>query len=285
MSDDVFDQVTALLPAESPVARATPSNTASPAPPTPASAPQSPPVQAMANMGLHNNQHQHQPPPQRQTPQQQQQPHQPPSQNPTPAPPAYNQTGPPSLPARGGGPPAAPPPSKPVLAHARALYRYQAADERDLSFEREDRIAVHEYMNADWWMGRNERTGAEGIFPKNYVHVDQDYKQQQPKQQPTYGGPPPQQYQPPYANPGYPPPPGQNPYNAHVPPMAVAQGGDGGGGGGAGAAQGSGAQEGGSEGGNSKINEHGKKFGKKLGNAAIFGAGATMGSNLVNSIF
>lgn len=29
----------------------------------------------------------------------------------------------------------------------------------------------------------------------------------------------------------------------------------------------------------------GKKFGKKLGNAAIFGAGATIGGNIVNSIF
>lgn len=28
-----------------------------------------------------------------------------------------------------------------------------------------------------------------------------------------------------------------------------------------------------------------KKFGGKLGNAAIFGAGATMGADLVNSIF
>ncbi|BCS22320.1 uncharacterized protein APUU_30545A [Aspergillus puulaauensis] len=34
-----------------------------------------------------------------------------------------------------------------------------------------------------------------------------------------------------------------------------------------------------------KIEEHGKKFGKKMGNAAIFGAGATIGSNIVNSIF
>ncbi|KAE8154033.1 SH3 domain-containing protein [Aspergillus avenaceus] len=36
---------------------------------------------------------------------------------------------------------------------------------------------------------------------------------------------------------------------------------------------------------NGKFEEHGKKFGKKLGNAAIFGAGATVGSNIVNSIF
>ncbi|KAH0292291.1 SH3-domain-containing protein [Aureobasidium namibiae CBS 147.97] len=35
----------------------------------------------------------------------------------------------------------------------------------------------------------------------------------------------------------------------------------------------------------SKGEEMGKKFGKKLGNAAIFGAGATIGGNIVNSIF
>jgi hypothetical protein len=34
-----------------------------------------------------------------------------------------------------------------------------------------------------------------------------------------------------------------------------------------------------------KGQEQGKKFGKKLGNAAIFGAGATIGSNIVNSVF
>jgi len=34
-----------------------------------------------------------------------------------------------------------------------------------------------------------------------------------------------------------------------------------------------------------KGGEMGKKFGKKLGNAAIFGAGATIGGNIVNSIF
>jgi hypothetical protein len=35
----------------------------------------------------------------------------------------------------------------------------------------------------------------------------------------------------------------------------------------------------------SKMEANGKKFGKKLGNAAIFGAGATIGGNIVNSIF
>ncbi|KAL8795899.1 MAG: hypothetical protein Q9182_007461 [Xanthomendoza sp. 2 TL-2023] len=37
--------------------------------------------------------------------------------------------------------------------------------------------------------------------------------------------------------------------------------------------------------GESKFNQQGKKFGKKMGNAAIFGAGATIGSNIVNGIF
>ncbi|OWB75797.1 hypothetical protein B5S31_g5783 [[Candida] boidinii] len=36
---------------------------------------------------------------------------------------------------------------------------------------------------------------------------------------------------------------------------------------------------------NQVISEGAKKFGSKLGNAAIFGAGATIGSNIVNSIF
>lgn len=35
----------------------------------------------------------------------------------------------------------------------------------------------------------------------------------------------------------------------------------------------------------SRFEENGIKFGKKMGNAAIFGAGATIGSNIVNGIF
>lgn len=202
--------------------------------------------------------------------------------SPPPGPPSYSQStggGPPPLPGR-NQPPPPPPPGKPVVARARALYRYAASDARDCSFERDDAIDVHEYMNADWWMGRNTRTGAEGIFPKNYVEVVADAPPQhnekagwnntntntaypgagggygagyQPPAQPTYGG--------------YPPPPGQvNPYNAHAPPMAVADE----------------QQQGGGE---NKVAGAGKKIGKKLGNAAIFGAGATIGSNIVNSIF
>ncbi|KAI1170422.1 SH3 domain-containing protein [Nemania sp. FL0916] len=262
ITDDVFDSISRQLPAESPLSAASPAAMGN----------------ANANLALRQN----------------------PSPLPSPlssslldanpaspAPPAYNATGPPSLPSRNQQhqqpqqrqqPPPPPPPATPaklVIARARALYRYQAADDRDLSFETDDRIAVHEYMNADWWMGRNERSGAEGIFPKTYVQIDHSEKagfyapspSSNPNPysspaQPVYASPPP-------AHGAYPPPPqAQNPYNSHVPPMAVTDGG-----GGAAPA------------GSSKVNEAGKKFGKKLGNAAIFGAGATLGGNLVNSIF
>ncbi|KAH7271761.1 protein that induces appearance of [PIN+] prion when overproduced [Fusarium solani] len=169
---------------------------------------------------------------------------------PSPAPPAYEQTPPPGVPARN---------VKPTVAQARALYRYGASDGRDLSFEKDDQIAVYEYMNQDWWMGRNERTGQEGIFPRNYVLVEQETKKAAIPQ-PQYG----------YPAPSHGPPAQQNPYNSHVPPMAVAEGSSG--------------QQQGQEGEN-KMGQYGKKFGKKLGNAAIFGAGATIGGNIVNSIF
>ncbi|KAF6835876.1 sh3 domain containing protein [Colletotrichum plurivorum] len=243
ITEDAYDNIHATLPAETPLHGAAARSAASAATPVQNSNPTAPPTDAMAALNVQPNR--------------------------SPAPPSYAQTGPPSLPSRQ--------PEKPVLAHARALYRYQGADARDVSFERDDRVAVHEYMNADWWMGRNLRTNQEGIFPKTYVLVEQDSaKGAFAPQQPQYAPQPAQwtpQAQPQYApQPQYGqpqgPPPQQNPYNADAPPAAVANEGsntEGGGGG--------------------KAGEMGKKFGKKLGNAAIFGAGATIGSNIVNSIF
>jgi SH3 domain-containing protein len=75
-------------------------------------------------------------------------------------------------PAYGHAPPP-PAPSAPILTHAVALYAYNATDAGDLSLLANDRVAVTEYMNAEWWKGRNERTGAEGIFPASYVRVEE----------------------------------------------------------------------------------------------------------------
>jgi LAS seventeen-binding protein 1/2 len=183
------------------------------------------------------------------------------------SPPAYSNSAP-SLPDRNT-------PSKPELIRATALYRY--SEPGDCNFEVGDEIVVYEYMNPDWWLGKNLRTGQEGVFPVNYV-------QAQPQANPTlpsrpgpsfpaqspyhgnekgneYGGGYPQQ-QPYQAAPQGGP---SNPYNSPVPPMQMAD------------------QP--VENKPGRGSEMGKKFGKKLGNAAIFGAGATMGGDLVNKIF
>ena len=102
----------------------------------------------------------------------------------------------------------------------------------------EDRIAITEYMNADWAKGKNERTGMEGIFPRSYISIVEEKS---------------------------------NPSNYGNVPLTVSQTGGGG--------------NGSLTTGNSKFDENGKKFGKKLGNAAIFGAGASIGANIVNGIF
>lgn len=100
-------------------------------------------------------------------------------------------------------------------------------------------------MNAEWWKGRNERTGQEGIFPRSYVRVEEKALPQQ--SQPTNYG--------------------------NV-PLEVSQSGSSGG-----------AVTHNGEAQPNKAADYGKKFGKKLGNATIFGAGATIGSNIVNGIF
>lgn len=147
-------------------------------------------------------------------------------------PPAY-----PSAPAAPVGPPA--------LAYASALYQYNAQDAGDLALMPNDKVIVTEYMNAEWWKGKNERTGQEGIFPASYV------RKEEKALAPTTAS--------------YPPAPS----NYGNMPLDVANG----------AQQQQQPQE------PSKMEQQGKKFGKKLGNAAIFGAGATIGGKIVNGIF
>ncbi|KAJ5816444.1 hypothetical protein N7447_008677 [Penicillium robsamsonii] len=142
-------------------------------------------------------------------------------------------------------PPAAPPAYPqvpPVLGLASAMYAYTPTDAGDLALQPQDRIQIIEHMNDDWWRGRNERTGQEGIFPRSYVNIVNEKA--------GVSSPPPTNY-------------------GNM-PLDVSQ---------------SGHSENPEDPKKSKFEEGGKKFGKKLGNAAIFGAGATVGSNIVNSIF
>ncbi|MCJ1471448.1 hypothetical protein MMC13_000087 [Lambiella insularis] len=147
----------------------------------------------------------------------------------------------------------APPPAYggPIsVATASALYAYAPADAGDLALQPTDRIQIMEFMNADWAKGCNERTGQEGIFPRSYINIIEEK---------SAGS---------LATMVPPPPTPQQANNYGNLPLAVSQSGGGGGGGG-----------------QSKFDENGKKFGKKLGNAAIFGAGASIGGKIVGSIF
>ncbi|KAF2274024.1 SH3-domain-containing protein [Westerdykella ornata] len=132
----------------------------------------------------------------------------------------------------------------PVLAHATAMYQYNAQDAGDLALMPNDRITVTEYMNNEWWKGRNERTGQEGIFPASYVRKEERAPVPIPPHAPA-------------------------PSNYGNMPLDVSNGA---------ASDSTGKAP-------SKMEENGKKFGKKLGNAAIFGAGATIGGKIVNGIF
>lgn len=146
--------------------------------------------------------------------------------------------------------------------YVEVLYNYAAQQPEDLSLTVGDKVQVLEHTSPDWWRGTcNGRTG---MFPSNYVKPTFDARPA-PSPAPSYSQMPPQQMQmqmpsqqynngyPVYPNNGTPfPPQGQD---VQQQPQQQHHGG------------------------------HLKKFGSKLGNAAIFGAGATIGSDIVNSIF
>ncbi|KAF3927360.1 Intersectin-2 [Orbilia brochopaga] len=137
----------------------------------------------------------------------------------------------------------------PTLSVVTALYPYTATDAGDLALNVNDTINVTEYVNADWWRGVNPSTGQTGIFPKNYVKAATPAAASGGEKE-GYG----------YGN----------------LPLQVANGGS---------SQQPQQPQGQQPEEPSKFGEQGKKFGKKLGNAAIFGAGATIGGKIVNGIF
>lgn len=182
-----------------------------------------------------------------------------------------------------------------------ALYNFKPNGPTDLALHPGQRLIIVNKLNNEWWRGKDLETEKEGIFPANYVkpvnggnnnyNNDKNSWDRQtynapppsgpPSQPPfnnTYYPPPPQQYN----NNYYQPPPQQAPYpppstNYYPPPQQPQQPQQ---------IQQPQQQE------QAPAPEHhnafadgAKKFGSKLGNAAIFGAGSTLGSNLVNSIF
>ncbi|KAI5948694.1 hypothetical protein KGF57_005305 [Candida theae] len=180
---------------------------------------------------------------------------------------------------------------KPV-GYCTASFDYAAQEPDDLNLSKGDKLAVVEHLSEDWWKGYKAGSDPEkaGVFPSNYVTVISEaeftssenrlaasrplpshqnsqssygppaYYQPPLSNQPSYGGyaqypppstgyyPPPQQYQ------QTPPPPQQ----VVVAPEQQQQ--------------------------QSSGHGHLKKYGSRFGEAALFGAGASVGANIVNSI-
>ncbi|SCU97785.1 LAMI_0F11364g1_1 [Lachancea mirantina] len=180
-----------------------------------------------------------------------------------------------------------------------AIYAFRAQQDGDLDLQPGDKVQVLEKPSREWFKG--SCNGRVGMFPSNYVKpafsggsvVGSDRSnlppppqyQAQPNLQPqptnnsyqsnssqqpfpppstNYYQQPPQQYQQ-YQQPQFQQQPQYYQPQPQQPPQEPAQP----------------APQAQSHHGSDAF----KRFGSKLGNAAIFGAGATMGSDLVNSIF
>lgn len=164
---------------------------------------------------------------------------------------------------------AAPPPytssSNENQEYAVAMYNYKPQQPDDMELREGDKILVTEKLSPSWWKGNCGSKS--GIFPSNYVRVlGENEKGSQmmaaPQQQQQIQ---PQQQQPVYQQPVYQQPAYQQPSQppAQMVPQQQEQ---------------PQQQEGQSSG-----MMH--KFGSKMGNAVIWGAGATIGNDIVNSIF
>ncbi|CAZ81563.1 unnamed protein product [Tuber melanosporum] len=154
--------------------------------------------------------------------------------------------------------PPAPPsytPTALVLSLANAEWAFTGTEKGDLSFKAGDTIEVLEKIKDDWWKGRVAGGNGEiGLFPSSYV-----------KETRVLAG----REKPPL--PSLPPRAGGSGYGSGGNMMTDIAHGN------------SGQQQ--QEGGGGVVGKNGEKFGKKLGNAAIFGAGATIGTKIVNGIF
>lgn len=100
----------------------------------------------------------------------------PPPPPPPPAPPVAPAA--PAAPALQEEAPAPPPPPPARVAAAvedrglvcTAMYDFDASEDNELTFAEGDTIIhVDDQISDDWWSGTNERTGAQGLFPANYV--------------------------------------------------------------------------------------------------------------------
>ena len=53
----------------------------------------------------------------------------------------------------------------------RAIYSYTAAESDEISFIEGDILDQCEHIDAGWMLGRNPKTGQQGLLPSNYVEI------------------------------------------------------------------------------------------------------------------
>jgi hypothetical protein len=53
----------------------------------------------------------------------------------------------------------------------RALYSYKAAEQDEISFNEGDTLVECEQIDDGWMLGRNLKTGEQGLLPSNYVEI------------------------------------------------------------------------------------------------------------------
>lgn len=161
---------------------------------------------------------------------------------------------------------------------AEVLYDFQPQQDGDLALHRGDKIAILEKMSSDWFKGKDSSNNV-GVFPANYVKVLENNSRDSSRPlppPPTYsattvastqtGGSsnsyyqqmPVQQHQQQQQTAPF-PPQSTNYYQQQPQQQEVQQ---------------------------QPQKSHGQlgKIGSKLGNAFVFGAGATLGGDLVNAI-
>lgn len=154
------------------------------------------------------------------------------------------------------------------LEYVEALYEFDPQQDGDLGLKPGDKVQILEKLSPEWYKGCCN--GCTGIFPANYVKAafsdsngpsslppPPQYKAQELQQVPTQNSATLSYQQQPF------PPPSTHYYqqpqqqSQQAPPPQQQQ----------------------------SSHSHLKSFGSKLGNAAIFGAGASIGSDIVNNIF
>lgn len=160
-------------------------------------------------------------------------------------------------------PPHPPQPPQSTQSHPRAkaiwAYNEDGREPNDLTMAAGDVIDIVEETNADWWTGRNK--GRQGLFPSNYVQkLQAPEPPQQPHQEKLYGAPGHINYN---SN-----PPSQQIVN-DIPPINSV-----------------GLQP--DQGQDKKKNKFGK-YGNTMAQSAAgglgFGAGAAVGSGIINALF